>query len=85
VIEGVTAGEYMPSTPSLLERGDAVAVYLSWGCGRCKRCLLSAENACERLAELGSRGGGLGRDGGMAEFLLVPDSSARAARRLRPG
>jgi alcohol dehydrogenase, propanol-preferring len=31
------------------------------------RCRLSAENECERLAEVGSRGGGLGRDGGRAE------------------
>jgi alcohol dehydrogenase, propanol-preferring len=57
-----------------LSEGDAVAVYLVWGCGRCKPCRLSAENECERLAEIGSRGGGLGRDGGMAEFLLVPDA-----------
>ena len=55
-----------------LREGDAVAVYGAWGCGRCKPCRVSAENACEHAAELGSRGGGLGRDGGMAEFMLVP-------------
>jgi alcohol dehydrogenase, propanol-preferring len=57
-----------------LREGDAVAVYGAWGCGRCKPCRLSADNACERAAEIGSRGGGLGRDGGMAEFMLVPDA-----------
>jgi alcohol dehydrogenase, propanol-preferring len=54
--------------------GDAVAVYLVWGCGRCKPCSLSAENVCEHMTEIGYRGGGLGRDGGMAEFMLVPDA-----------
>jgi alcohol dehydrogenase, propanol-preferring len=57
-----------------LREGDAVAVYGPWGCGRCKPCRVSAENLCERYAEIGARGGGLGRDGGMAEFLLVPDA-----------
>ena len=32
------------------------------------------ENYCERAAEIGAAGGGLGRDGGMAEYLLVPDA-----------
>jgi len=57
-----------------LEEGDAVAVYDAWGCGRCKPCRRGAENVCERVVELRSRGGGMGRDGGMAEFLLVPDA-----------
>jgi propanol-preferring alcohol dehydrogenase len=54
--------------------GDPVAVYGPWGCGRCKPCRLSAENLCEHAAEIGAAGGGLGRHGGMAEFLLVPDA-----------
>lgn len=56
-----------------LEPGEAVAVYGPWGCGRCRSCRLSAENYCERQAEIGAFGGGLGRDGGMAEYMLVPD------------
>ncbi len=52
--------------------GEAVAVYGPWGCGRCRACRLSAENYCERQAEIGAFGGGLGRDGGMAEYMLVP-------------
>src|SRR6478672_13266869 len=55
-----------------LEEGEAVAVYGPWGCGRCRSCRLSAENYCERQAEIGAFGGGLGRDGGMAEYMLVP-------------
>jgi propanol-preferring alcohol dehydrogenase len=55
-----------------LEIGEAVAVYGPWGCGRCRACRLSAENYCERQAEIGAFGGGLGLDGGMAEYMLVP-------------
>ncbi len=54
------------------EQGEPVAVYGPWGCGRCRSCRTSAENYCERQAEIGAFGGGLGLDGGMAEFLLVP-------------
>ena len=62
-----------PGVPDLRE-GDAVAVYGPWGCGRCKPCRLSAGNLCEHGEEIGALGGGLGRDGGMAEYLLVPDA-----------
>ena len=57
-----------------MEVGEAVAVYGPWGCGRCRSCRLSAENYCERQAEIGAFGGGLGLDGGMAEYMLVPHS-----------
>ncbi|HET7591005.1 MAG TPA: NAD(P)-dependent alcohol dehydrogenase [Solirubrobacterales bacterium] len=55
-----------------VEVGEAVAVYGPWGCGRCPACRRSAENYCERQAEIGAFGGGLGLDGGMAEYMLVP-------------
>ncbi len=51
-----------------------VAVYGPWGCGRCVRCRQGMENYCERQAEIGLLGGGLGRDGGMASKMLVPDA-----------
>ncbi len=54
--------------------GDAVAVYGPWGCGRCRRCRLGMENYCERQAEVGPAGGGLGLDGGMASHMRIPDS-----------
>lgn len=50
--------------------GDAVAVYGAWGCGTCSRCSVGIENYCERPT--GILGGGLGRDGGMADYLRVP-------------
>jgi propanol-preferring alcohol dehydrogenase len=56
------------------KEGDAVAVYGPWGCGRCRTCQRSAENYCENHASAGTMGGGLGSDGGMAEYMLVPAS-----------
>lgn len=57
-----------------LDEGTPVAVYGPWGCGRCHRCRSGMENYCERQQEIGQMGGGLGHDGGMADFLLVPDA-----------
>ncbi len=57
-----------------VEVGEPVAVYGPWGCGRCRRCLLGMENYCERSAELAGAGGGLGFDGGMAPFMVVPNA-----------
>jgi alcohol dehydrogenase, propanol-preferring len=54
------------------KEGDAVAIYGPWGCGRCRTCQTSAENYCENHASLDTMGGGLGSDGGMAEYMLVP-------------
>jgi propanol-preferring alcohol dehydrogenase len=55
-----------------LEEGDRVLVYGPWGCGACRQCARGAENYCEHLAELRGRGCGLGFDGGLADYLLVP-------------
>jgi propanol-preferring alcohol dehydrogenase len=57
-----------------LEVGQPVAVYGPWGCGTCVRCLQGMENYCERQLERGRFGPGLGDDGGMAPYLLVPDA-----------
>jgi propanol-preferring alcohol dehydrogenase len=55
--------------------GDRVIVYARWGCGRCQACLQGLENRCEKTAvELGGHGGGVGRDGGLAEYMLVPSA-----------
>jgi alcohol dehydrogenase, propanol-preferring len=56
------------------KEGDAVAVYGPWGCGRCHSCQLSMENYCENWAQIDGFGGGLGLDGGMAEYMLVPSA-----------
>jgi propanol-preferring alcohol dehydrogenase len=57
-----------------LDVGQPVAVYGAWGCGRCWRCHQGHENYCERIAELGGMGGGLGFNGGMAPLMLVPQA-----------
>src|SRR4029079_7667088 len=54
--------------------GEDGAVYGPWGCGRCRPCRNGLETLCERAGQIGAAGGGLGRDGGMAEYMLVPDS-----------
>jgi alcohol dehydrogenase, propanol-preferring len=61
------------------KEGDPVAIYGPWGCGHCHACQLSMENYCENWAEIEGFGGGLGLDGGMADYMLVP-----AARLLVP-
>lgn len=55
------------------EPGDPVAVYGPWGCGRCRACALSEENYCERAGSLGKMAPGIGHDGGMAQFLRIPE------------
>jgi alcohol dehydrogenase, propanol-preferring len=53
-----------------LRAGDPVVVYPWIGCGACRKCLAGRENLCEgALAFLGFM-----RDGGYAEYVLVPDA-----------
>jgi propanol-preferring alcohol dehydrogenase len=53
--------------------GDRIVVYSRWGCGTCWQCANGRDNACART-QRGPQGGGLGRDGGLAEYLLVPSA-----------
>jgi alcohol dehydrogenase, propanol-preferring len=55
-----------------IEEGAPVAVFGPWGCGRCRNCRMGMENYCLHAKEIGAAGGGLGHDGGMAEYMLVP-------------
>ncbi|MEI2775693.1 MAG: NAD(P)-dependent alcohol dehydrogenase [Tetrasphaera sp.] len=54
-----------------VDEGAAYLVYGPTGCGLCPPCLEGFETYCERAAELPAAVG-LGRDGGMAEFMTVP-------------
>ncbi|MEU4775083.1 NAD(P)-dependent alcohol dehydrogenase [Micromonospora sp. NPDC023644] len=56
--------------------GQPVAVYGPWGCGTCARCRVGIDPYCENVAEapVPGGGGGLGLDGGMAEYMLVPQA-----------
>ncbi|MFG1378740.1 NAD(P)-dependent alcohol dehydrogenase [Xanthobacter autotrophicus] len=53
-------------------KGDPVLVFGPWGCGHCHPCQTSAENYCEHRSEIAGYGGGLGLDGGMAQYMVVP-------------
>lgn len=55
-----------------IERGAAYVVYGPIGCGHCRFCLVGQDTYCENAAEVGYLGIGLGRDGGMAEYVVVP-------------
>ena len=54
--------------------GDRVVVFGAWGCGSCAQCARGEENLCLRRPERGWAMPGLGRAGGMAEYLLVDDA-----------
>jgi propanol-preferring alcohol dehydrogenase len=53
--------------------GTPVLVYLAWGCGRCRKCAVGAENYCEMHPRATTPGPGLGANGGMADFVSVPN------------
>ena len=52
--------------------GDPVIVYGPWGCGLCMNCRMGKENYCQNRGDI--RPGGLGVNGGMAPYLLVPST-----------
>jgi propanol-preferring alcohol dehydrogenase len=52
--------------------GRPVVVHGVWGCGRCRRCQNGRGNYClDRGAAIGN---GLGHDGGLADFMVVPST-----------
>jgi alcohol dehydrogenase, propanol-preferring len=53
--------------------GTPVLVHPCWGCGRCRKCSVGSENYCETFPRGTTMGPGLGADGGMAEFVTVPN------------
>jgi propanol-preferring alcohol dehydrogenase len=55
-----------------LDPGAAYLVYGPIGCGHCRACARGQDTYCENPADVGYLGTGLGRDGGMAEYMTVP-------------
>jgi propanol-preferring alcohol dehydrogenase len=55
-----------------VEVGESVVVYGPWGCGRCPRCSRGEEHLCERRDLRRGTAPGIGRDGGLAELVVVP-------------
>jgi alcohol dehydrogenase, propanol-preferring len=63
-----------PKTSGVTE-GERVLIHARWGCGHCWHCLQGNENRCPHSLELlGGQGGGAGRDGGLAEYMVVPSA-----------
>ncbi|WP_243060204.1 NAD(P)-dependent alcohol dehydrogenase [Nocardioides sp. SR21] len=54
------------------EKGDAYLVYGPIGCGHCAACSRGQDTYCENVASMPYLAVGLGRDGGMAEYMTVP-------------
>jgi propanol-preferring alcohol dehydrogenase len=54
--------------------GERVLVYGPWGCGACVQCVRGAENLCLHRFQRPGAGCGLGYDGGLAEYVLVPST-----------
>lgn len=54
------------------EKGDAYLVYGPTGCGHCRACSRGQDTYCENAATMPHLAVGLGRDGGMAEYVTVP-------------
>lgn len=52
--------------------GEAYLVYGPIGCGRCRACSRGQDTYCARPQDVGYLASGLGRDGGMAEYMTVP-------------
>lgn len=51
-----------------IEPGTDAAVFGGWGCGHCRVCTRGEDQLCNLMSWQG-----IGTDGGLAEYLLVPD------------
>lgn len=69
-----TAGTVVALGPGAhgISEGDRVVAHARWGCGRCWACLQGMENRCGQA--IGAHGAGVGRDGGLAEYMVVPSA-----------
>lgn len=63
--------------------GEQVIVHSPWGCGSCARCSTGHPNYCDD-PDPGAAGVGLGRDGGLAEELVVDAHRLVPADGLEP-
>ncbi|WP_159942355.1 MULTISPECIES: NAD(P)-dependent alcohol dehydrogenase [unclassified Nocardiopsis] len=61
-----------PGVDGRVEVGAAYLVYGPIGCGHCRMCARGQDTYCENAATMPYLGVGLGRDGGMAEYMTAP-------------
>lgn len=64
--------EIGPGVGAGIEVGAAYLVYGPMGCGHCPACSRGQDTYCENAATMPHLAAGLGRDGGMAEYVAVP-------------
>jgi propanol-preferring alcohol dehydrogenase len=62
-------------------RGTVVAVYEMLGCGRCRACARGDDNVCRELVPGAI---GITRDGGMADYVVVPARNVVAIGSVEP-
>ena len=55
-----------------IELGAAYLVYGPIGCGHCRACSRGQDTYCENPHSVGYLASGIGRNGGMAEYMTVP-------------
>lgn len=69
-----TSGWVEESGPGVtgFTKGDAYLVYGPIGCNHCPACSRGQDTYCAQPQEVGYLAAGLGRDGGMAEYMTVP-------------
>jgi propanol-preferring alcohol dehydrogenase len=67
--------------PSGMEAGQPVVVSPTWSCGVCKACREGATNYCQAGDLLA---GGLGLDGGFAEYMVAPAACLVSLDTLEP-
>ncbi len=67
-----------------LEPGTPVVIAPSWSCGVCRSCRHGATNYCEQIDVWDGKAGGIGLDGGLAEYMVVPTACLVPLRDLEP-
>lgn len=65
-----------------LDIGAPVVISPTWSCGRCRSCLVGATNYCED--GMAGASGGLGLNGGLAEFMVAPANTMIPLNSLEP-
>lgn len=65
-----------------MEIGTPVIISPTWSCGKCRSCRAGATNYCDDPDYAVS--GGLGRNGGLAEYMVVPANTMVRLNSLEP-
>lgn len=76
------AGTVVEAPGDAPARGRAVVVHGVWACRTCDRCRAGRGNYCTGRGR--AVGGGIGRDGGLAPYVVVPAESLVEASGLAP-